>query len=208
MFDLIEQTKQFIVIHKHPDVSVHKDESESSFLDAIKHELNISDLFLVHRLDKITSGVMLLAKNAKSAKKLGELFASRGVKKTYIALSDKKPKKKQGTIRGDMRRARGGAWELVRSTENPAITRFTSLSLKENLRLFYLYPETGKTHQLRVMMRSIGAPILGDSRYRGSEADRAYLHCLSLEFELDGKHYAFESRPKNGTYFHYFNDMK
>ena len=61
-----------------------------------------------------------------------------------------------------MQKARNGAWKLCQSKENPAITRFESVSCEPNLRLFILKPQTGKTHQLRVAMKSLGSPILGD----------------------------------------------
>ncbi len=191
MLDLIDHNDHFIVINKHAGVSVHKDENNTSFFETIKNKLSLNDLFLVHRLDKITSGVMLLAKDGNTAKKLSELFAMKQIKKTYVAISDKKPKKKQGLVKGDMAKSRNGSWKLERSIENPAITRFESKALEGGHRLFILKPETGKTHQLRVMMKSLGSPILGDTPYGGTKADRTYLHCQSLEFTLNAEHFCF-----------------
>ena len=117
------------------------------------------------------------------------------VKKQYLAISDHKPKKKQGLIQGDMAKGRRGAWLLTRSQENPAITRFTSLSLGEGRRLFFLSPLTGKTHQLRVAMKSLGAPILRDALYGGSPADRVYLHAWRLSLVYGGEPWRFELAP-------------
>ena len=86
-----------------------------------------------------------------------------------------------------MGKARNGSYRLLRTLDNPAITRFWSrLDTSFGERLFLLKPHTGKTHQLRVAMKSLGAPIFGDTRYGGDEADRTYLHAWALEFN-DGQ---------------------
>ena len=107
----------------------------------------------------MTSGLLILALNAESAAEFFRLFAEHHIQKTYLALSNQKPKKKQGLIVGDMQKARNGAWKLCPSKENPAITRFESVSCEPNLRLFILKPQTGKTHQLRVAMKSLGSQM-------------------------------------------------
>jgi tRNA pseudouridine32 synthase/23S rRNA pseudouridine746 synthase len=143
----------------------------------------------------------LLAKSATACAALAQRFAERRVEKLYVALSDRRPLKKQGSVRGDMERARNGAWRLARSTENPARTEFSSRSLRPGLRLFVLHPATGKTHQLRVALKSIGAPILGDARYGGSSADRGYLHACGLRFEHAGTSFQFGRLPTAGVLF-------
>jgi len=87
--------------------------------------------------------------------------------------------------------ARNGSWKLLRSVENPAVTQFFSFGLTPGLRLYLLKPHTGKTHQLRVALKSLGVPLLGDTRYGADKSDRAYLHAWQLAFELDGKSYQF-----------------
>jgi tRNA pseudouridine32 synthase/23S rRNA pseudouridine746 synthase len=123
------------------------------------------------------------------------------VEKYYLALSDAKPAKKQGLIRGDMEKGRGGAWKLCQSQLNPAVTQFFSHSLAPGRRLFLLRPRTGKTHQLRVAMKSLGAPILGDALYGGSAADRTYLHAYALALTLDGEALRFVCPPAQGSEF-------
>jgi len=116
-------------------------------------------------------------------------------------LSDRKPAKKQGWVRGDMEKGRGGAWRLLPSQANPAVTYFQSASLAPGLRVFFLKPLTGRTHQLRVALKSLGAPILGDALYQGSDADRTYLHAYALSFELDGETLRFYCPPTIGAAF-------
>ncbi|MCD8531217.1 MAG: hypothetical protein LRY66_07610 [Saccharospirillaceae bacterium] len=82
-----------------------------------------------------------------------------------------------------MTKGRNGSWMLQRSSSNPAITRFIShFDERRQTRLFLLKPLTGRTHQLRVALKSLGAAIDGDSRYAGDPADRTYLHAFMLCF--------------------------
>lgn len=145
--DIIYQTDDFIIIYKPCGISVHKDQSEIGLTTLLAEQFSVPQVWLVHRLDKVTSGLLILALNAESAAEFFRLFSEHHIQKTYLALSNQKPKKKQGLIVGDMQKARNGAWKLCQSKENPAITRFESVSCEPNLRLFILKPQTGKTHQ-------------------------------------------------------------
>ena len=204
--DIVYQTDDFIIIYKPCGLSVHKDQSEIGLTTLLAEQLGVPQVWLVHRLDKVTSGLLILALNAESAAEFFRLFAEHRIQKTYLALSNQKPKKKQGLIVGDMQKARNGAWKLCQSKENPAITRFESVSCEPNLRLFILKPQTGKTHQLRVAMKSLGSPILGDTLYgkNTENIDRTYLHAARLQFEFKFKGQAFDvfTLPKEGEWWH------
>ena len=93
-------------------------------------------LYPVHRLDKVTSGLVLLARDTEANRELSMAFAERKVEKAYLAISDQKPLKKQGWVKGDMIKGRRGAWMLTRSQDNPAVTRFVSQPLETGGRLF------------------------------------------------------------------------
>jgi len=202
--DIIYQTDDFIIIYKPCGLSVHKDQSEIGLTTLLAEQLGIPQVWLVHRLDKVTSGLLILALNAESTAEFFRLFSEHHIQKTYLALSNQKPKKKQGLIVGDMQKSRNGAWKLCQSKENPAITRFESVSCEPNLRLFILKPQTGKTHQLRVAMKSLGSPILGDSLYgkNTENIDRTYLHAARLQFEFKGQSFDVFSPPKEGEWWH------
>ena len=202
--DIIYQTDDFIIIYKPCGLSVHKDQSEIGLTTLLAEQLGVPQVWLVHRLDKVTSGLLILALNAESAAKFFRLFSEHRIQKTYLALSNQKPKKKQGLIVGDMQKARNGAWKLCQSKENPAITRFESVSCEPNLRLFILKPQTGKTHQLRVAMKSLGSPILGDALYgkNTEKIDRTYLHAARLQFEFKGQAFDVFTSPKEGEWWH------
>ena len=202
--DIIYQTDDFIIIYKPCGISVHKDQSEIGLTTLLAEQLGIPQVWLVHRLDKVTSGLLILALNTESAAEFYLLFSEHHIQKTYLALSNQKPKKKQGLIVGDMQKARNGAWKLCQSKENPAITRFESVSCEPNLRLFILKPQTGKTHQLRVAMKSLGSPILGDLLYgkNTENIDRTYLHAARLQFEFKGQAFDVFIPPKEGEWWH------
>ena len=202
--DIVYQTDDFIIIYKPCGLSVHKDQSEIGLTTLVAKQLGVPQVWLVHRLDKVTSGLLILALNAESAAEFFRLFSEHNIQKIYLALSNQKPKKKQGLIVGDMQKARNGAWKLCQSKENPAITRFESVSCEPNLRLFILKPQTGKTHQLRVAMKSLGSPILGDALYgkNTEKIDRTYLHAARLQFEFKGQLFDVFSPPKEGQWWH------
>jgi len=202
--DIVYQTDDFIIIYKPCGLSVHKDQSEIGLTTLVAKQLGMPQVWLVHRLDKVTSGLLILALNAESAAEFFRLFSEHNIQKIYLALSNQKPKKKQGLIVGDMQKARNGAWKLCQSKENPAITRFESVSCEPNLRLFILKPQTGKTHQLRVAMKSLGSPILGDALYgkNTEKIDRTYLHAARLQFEFKGQAFDVFTPPKEGEWWH------
>ncbi|NWK76886.1 TIGR01621 family pseudouridine synthase [Aquitalea sp. LB_tupeE] len=201
MFSLLYSDPRFYLINKHAGVSFHREGEDDGLLDAVRAGLQDESMWPVHRLDRVTSGLILLARSSQVASQFGSAFAGHMVEKYYLALSDRKPQKKQGLIKGDMEKGRGGAWRLLPGVQNPAITQFFSFSVQPGLRLFLLRPRSGKTHQLRVAMKSQSAPILGDALYGGSPADRAYLHAYALRFTLDGEAFRFVCPPDQGALF-------
>ncbi|MBN0986618.1 TIGR01621 family pseudouridine synthase [Amphritea pacifica] len=203
-YSLVARTRDFLVIDKAPGISVHRDNAEVGLLQQISADLECDPLYLVHRLDKMTSGLLVLACHSEAASILSRQFQERRVEKYYIALSDQKPRKKQGLIKGDMERTRRGSWKLTTAQHNPAITRFFSCSPMPGMRLFLLRPLTGKTHQLRVALKSIGAAIIGDTRYHGATetaVDRGYLHAWGLAFDWQGERCEYLCDPGIGELF-------
>ncbi|HAS61261.1 MAG TPA: TIGR01621 family pseudouridine synthase [Vibrio sp.] len=197
MFDILYTHNDFLIINKHPGVSVHKDTGETMLLAEVAKESGDKQLYLVHRLDKMTSGILLLARNAQAASELSKAFADRAVEKFYLAIGSKKPKKKQGLVQGDMERTRRSAWKLINSQHNPAVTQFFSASAKPGERFFLCKPHTGKTHQIRVALKSVGSAIVGDPIYNaGSQADRGYLHAFALSFPYQNEQYQFVCDPR------------
>jgi tRNA pseudouridine32 synthase / 23S rRNA pseudouridine746 synthase len=198
MFNIVYTHPDFIVINKHQDVSVHKDDGDTMLVSEVAQKTNDEALYLVHRLDKMTSGLLILARNARAASLLSGQFAQRKVEKYYLALSEKKPKKKQGMISGDMERSRRSSWKLMMSHHNPAITQFLSSAGDVGRRVFICKPYTGKTHQIRVALKSIGSPILGDPIYNSgdNQSDRGYLHAFAIRFSYNNQPFELICDPR------------
>lgn len=198
MFSIHYIHSDFLVINKHPNVSVHKDDGETMLMQEVAKQSGDKQLYLVHRLDKMTSGILLLARNVDAARILSQAFAERQVDKFYLAIGGNKPKKKQGLISGDMQRSRRASWKLLTSQENPAKTQFFSLPAQTGERLFLCKPHTGKTHQIRVALKSIGSAVIGDPIYSpSSKSDRGYLHAFALTFSFKDQHFQIVCDPRN-----------
>ena len=202
-YELLDEQADFIVVYKKPGVSFHSETGEPGLFESVKQAQGFVQLFPVHRLDKITSGILVMAKTADVNRELCEQFEQRQAEKFYLAISQKKPFKKEGTIRGDMQTARNGAWMLTKSQGNPAITQFFNKGIGDGRRLFVVRPYTGKTHQIRVALKSLGAPVAGDPVYADAnpQMDRAYLHAYSLRFTLKGNTYHYHCLPREGEWF-------
>lgn len=150
---------------------------------------------IVHRLDRDTSGLLIIAKNPESAAHLQRQFAERTAKKTYIAITDGKPKLNAAKI--DLPIGRNpSAPSTFRIDPNgkPAQTTYRVLAENDTQSLVELKPTTGRTHQLRVHLAHLNAPILGDRVYGKSSDCRMMLHAQKLEITLpSGERKVFET---------------
>lgn len=202
---LLFQNSDFIIIDKPAGMNFHSEDNEAGVVVLTAKLLHVKQLYSVHRLDKMTSGLLILAKTKESAQIFTKLFQNREIEKFYIAISIRKPKKKQGWIKGDMQSARRGSYKFAKTSNNPAITQFISKSLRPNERFFLIKPHTGKTHQIRVALKSIGSPIAGDVRYadatEAKKEHRGYLHAYALRFSFKAKEYSFTCKPEEGERF-------
>jgi len=202
--ELLYENEAFLLIDKPAGMNFHS-EDEAGLVVLTKEMVGLDELYPVHRLDKMTSGLVLFGKTKEAAQAFGRMFEERQIEKYYLAVSLRKPKKKQGWVKGDMQSARRGDWMLLTTHINPAVTQFHSTALEEGERGFLVKPHTGKTHQIRVALKSLGSPIAGDLRYARSEEatkeERGYLHAYALRFVFEGEAYAFVSPPKEGGRF-------
>lgn len=158
---------------------------------------------IVHRLDRDTSGVMIGARNADTATLLQKQFADRKTKKTYLAITNGVPKNDHARIDLPIgRNPTAPSTFRVDAKGKPAITDYTTIETDGMHSLLELKPLTGRTHQLRVHMKYINTPILGDRVY-GTAADRLYLHAQRLEITIpNGDRRTFEaSVPSEFTTF-------
>jgi len=149
---------------------------------------------IVHRLDKDTSGIILVAKNDTSYQWLQRQFRNREITKKYIALVDGHPKTHSGRIIAPIYRDKIQRKRMAIAPAGfgkPAETVYRTLELFQNHTLLEVQPLTGRTHQIRVHLSSIGNPICGDTVYGYRKPtihiDRHFLHALDLSFRLPGE---------------------
>lgn len=139
---------------------------------------------IIHRLDRDTSGVMLGARNPETASMLAKQFADRKVKKTYLAIVVGHPKLDKANI--DLPIGRNPSVPStfrVDTNGKSALTRYEVIATNDKYSLVKLQPQTGRTHQLRVHMKYLNTPILGDRVY-GKAGDKLFLHAYSLEITI------------------------
>ncbi|MFA6024654.1 MAG: RluA family pseudouridine synthase [Candidatus Gracilibacteria bacterium] len=204
--EIIFEDKDFLVINKSAGMVVHPDESghnSGTVVHAVlAHSKNLSGIGgkkrpgIVHRLDKDTSGVLLIAKNDKTHQKFSKLFQDRKVEKSYLALVKGTPKSQKGRIEAPIGRSSNERKKMAVSTQGKtAISSFEVLAIYRGVSLLKVKIETGRTHQIRVHLASIGHPVVGDPVYGDKKLNaefkekhgltRQFLH--AAELKIDGK---------------------
>lgn len=151
---------------------------------------------IVHRLDRATSGVMICAKNQESLSWLQKQFSLRKVKKTYVAVIEGSMPSEDGVI--DMPIGRNpNVPKMFHVTEigKQALTRYRTIKSNSKYSMLELSPETGRTHQLRVHLKELHHPIVGDELYGGKTAPRLLLHAGTLEIMLPNKERTIFTSP-------------
>ncbi len=137
---------------------------------------------LAHRLDRDTSGCLILGRHRKALAKLGKLFTAGRIGKTYWAVVEGAPPDKSGRIDLPLQKVnRKDGWRMFADPDGqPSVTDYTVMGQTDGLTWMAFHPRTGRTHQIRVHAAAIGCPILGDTIYGGS-AGNATLHLHSRE---------------------------
>lgn len=175
---VIHRDDHVIVLNKPPGLAVQGGSGTEKHIDGMLDALRFGfeqRPRLVHRLDKDTSGLLLIARTGQAAKRLAESFRDRETEKLYWAIVVGVPPKKEGAINLPLAK-RPGAFdrELMQVDEEngqKALTHFRVIdSASRRAAMLALWPRTGRTHQLRVHCAAIGCPILGDRKYGGEEA--------------------------------------
>jgi 23S rRNA pseudouridine955/2504/2580 synthase len=174
---VIHLDAQAIVINKPPGLATQggtkTDEHVDGLLDALEYELDQRPK-LVHRLDKDTSGALLVARTARSAAYFAKAFSSRTARKVYWAIVMGVPSIEDGMIELPIAKQPGTGGEKMHVDEEeglPSRSRYRVIERAGNRAAWVeLQPHTGRTHQLRVHMAAIGHPIVGDGKYGGKEA--------------------------------------
>lgn len=186
-----------LAINKPPGVATQGGMNISRHIDGMLEALTNDDGVkprLVHRLDKDTSGVLLLARSAEMARKLGKMFSGRDMKKIYWAITSPAPKEMAGEIKAPILKMTSGPDKdkmVVDQKEGQrAYTNFEVMEVAGKQAAFVAFmPKTGRTHQIRVHAAHMGFPLLGDAKYGEKAAiegpgitQRLHLHARSLQF--------------------------
>lgn len=178
----IDETDEWMAINKPAGIAVQGGSGTNNHIDRLLHEGFGADRpKLVHRIDKDTSGILLLAKSQKSARDLTALFKEQAISKTYLAFcigNPSSPSKsghpsKSGKISAPISKSsQKGIEKMAVDLDQglTAITLFKTLYIDNGISMVCLRPLTGRTHQLRVHMDNHGTPILGDGKYAGRKA--------------------------------------
>ena len=195
------EDKDLVVINKPAGVLVHSDNKskEETIVDWLRKNYPSIDSVgdapdkrpgIVHRLDKDTSGVLLIAKTGEAFRYLKSLFQKRDIEKRYRAIVVGRPKENSGVIDKDISIKHGSIKRTVHEGRLPKKAK-TLYEVTEDLgdySLVDVYPKTGRTHQIRVHLNAIHNPVVGDRVYGGKPArvsgiERQMLHAYSLKFK-------------------------
>ena len=192
----IENNENFSVINKPNGIPVQGGtKSKRNILDILSKtkEFENSPPYPVHRIDKETTGVLIIAKNRKYAQLLTSLFRIRKIHKTYLGIVLGEPKEKKGTLIDYLFH-----YEDDKKVKKKAITHFQVVDSNGKYSLLKLNPLTGRKHQLRKQLLNIGNPILGDSKYRLNKNTykkdaHLMLHAYKINFSINNIKYNFKA---------------
>ena len=188
--DIVYEDEDIVIINKASGMVVHPASGnyENTLVNALIYRYNLDDTNvrsgIVHRIDKDTSGLVIVAKNYKTLELLTEMFKNKEIKKTYLAIVDGVINNKSGTINAPITRdVKDRKKMMVGKDGKNSITHFYVLKTFKNNTYLSLNLETGRTHQIRVHMAYIGHPITNDKVYgKENTSFGQYLHASKLEF--------------------------
>ena len=191
---IIDNNDDFIVLNKSSGISVQGGtKSKKNLIDIFSKSKIFIDTkpFTVHRLDKDTSGVFIIAKNRESAQLLTSLFRLRKVHKTYLAICHGEISEKSGEWNSNLIR-----YEKNKPISEKAKTYFKVLDKNTNFTLIEMKPVTGRKHQLRKQLFEIGHPIYGDQKYNFGKKlqginKNLMLHSYQIKFMINNKKYTY-----------------
>jgi len=189
--DILYEDDDCLVIIKPEGVLTHSkgafnpEATVSSFIRPYTTGMQDNRGGIVHRLDRVTSGLLICAKHEKALEWLQKQFADRRAKKEYVAVVEGVPATLEATIKMPIERnPKKPQTFRVGPNGKVAETYYKVIAHSDKYSLVNLKPVTGRTHQLRVHMQQIGHPIVGDVLYGAQPADRTYLHAQSLTITI------------------------
>tara|TARA_Y100001970_G_scaffold93898_1_gene118371 strand:- start:3163 stop:4062 length:900 start_codon:yes stop_codon:yes gene_type:complete len=193
---IIENNENFVVINKPAGIPVQGGTSSfKNITDIIKDTKYFENYkpYIVHRLDKETSGILIIAKTREYAQLFTSLFRIRKIHKTYLALTYGKISKSTKTLRDNLI-----YYDNKKKTEQKAITHVKVIKSSNNYSFLELNPITGRKHQLRRQLYNIGNPIIGDKKYFNNtshlkKCNKLMLHSFKIKFMINNVRYNFKA---------------
>ena len=194
---IIENNDNFVVLNKQSGISVQGGtKSKKNIIDIFAKSNLFKDTkpFSVHRLDKDTSGVFMIAKNRETAQLLTSLFRLRKVYKTYLAICNGALiLNNKGTLKDELIR-----FENKKKIVEKAETKYEILDKNNNATFIELHPITGRKHQLRKQLYSLGNPIFGDTKYKLSNSNKGVnknlmLHSYQIKFKINNMKHTYSA---------------
>ena len=186
---VLYKNNQLIAFNKPAGIPVQPDTTQDKDLISLAQIYAKTNLWLIHRIDRPVSGVVLLAKTKSAQHILSEAFRMGGIKKVYLAVVQNAPPQQEGIlehfIAKDSRSKRSVVVNEGTENSQKAVLRYRILGRSDHYHLLEVIPETGRFHQIRCQLAAIGCPIKGDVKYgaRRKNPDRSiHLHAWKLSF--------------------------
>ena len=190
---ILHENSNFLVIDKWSGISTQGGTNITISIDTIIKNIS-SNYNLVHRLDRETSGLLLIAKNLKYTKIFGKLFRLQKIKKIYLALCEGKPKLKESYVDLAIK-------DKDMNSSVQTKTYYKVISYNKKTSLIQFEPKTGKKHQLRIVAKNLGCPIVGDKKYnlnQSNKKENLKLNAHKLEFDIENIVFNYKSKlPKD-----------
>ena len=205
MSSILFENSDFIILDKWAGIATQGGSKINISIDDIIK--NISSKYnLVHRLDRETSGLLIIAKNLQTTKIFGKLFKEQLISKIYFAICQGTPKNKESEVELLIENKKD-----LRKSSN-SLTRYKVCQTNKNCSTLLFAPTTGRTHQIRLVAKHLGTPIIGDTKYNKmikNNTETLKLNACLLKFEVNGQHYEFSTNlPDHFKKFMQKNNLK
>jgi 23S rRNA pseudouridine1911/1915/1917 synthase len=229
---VIFQNNDFLVINKPAGLSVHpvkfidNQTLVSGLLAQFSEIKNVGDKSrdsklrpgIVHRLDKETSGVILIARNQKTFTTFKKMFRERKIEKQYLSWVYGQLSPREGLIEKALSRSKNYKKQTIAKVNSlrksrTAVTYYKVKKVLADFSLVEVAPKTGRTHQIRIHLASLGHPVVGDKLYKAPRklrkisAGRQLLHAAKISFSLEGKNFVFQA-PLPSDFSHFIKELE
>jgi 23S rRNA pseudouridine1911/1915/1917 synthase len=211
--EIIFESTALIIINKESGIITEENPFEPLTAESqVRHYLGQGPkppyVGVVHRLDRVTSGLLIFAKKKSTLKQLNQWFVDRKIQKTYLAITATPPKQVKGILEhylfADKAAKKALVYDHARSGTKPARLHYRTIEVNEHGALLEVKPTTGRFHQIRAQLSHIDCPILGDEKYGGSELspNTIALHAwkIKLPEALNESPIEFETLPRGGVW--------